>query len=228
MRKVITVDGLAGTGKSSVAKGLAERLGWIHLNSGLLYRAVAFLALETKTPLNDELQLTKLVLANDPSLQREDKGEPFIRIGERKLGSELFLEEVSASASKVSQFLQVRKALLKAQKEAFITENIIAEGRDMGTVVFPDADLKFFIEVDENVKAERRLKQLSEQNPKESNKLSLEEIKKSLKERDKRDAEREASPTVPAKDAVIIDNTASTLTETITRMYNTASSKGCA
>ncbi len=227
MRKVITIDGLAGTGKSSIAKGLATKLNWIHLNSGLLYRAVAYEALSNNVDTSSEELLCEIIKRNKPNLDIEkEKSEPFVKWGERKLSAELHTEDVSLTASKISQFLKVRQALLPAQQNAFPTSNLIAEGRDMGTVVFPDAHIKFFVEVSPEIKAKRRLSQLQEQKTSNINGLTLEKVQKNLEERDRKDAERATSPTIPAKDGVIVDNSTVTLTETIDKMYNIASSKG--
>ncbi|MEZ4753657.1 MAG: (d)CMP kinase [Bdellovibrionota bacterium] len=151
-----------------------------------------------------------------------DKQEAIMLLDSKDVTQSLFTREVSQAASKVGALPKVRKFLQPIQRTAFSTaKGIVADGRDVGTVLFPDADFKFFINVDADVRAERRVKQLypDMNDPQELERLKKELVKE-IKERDERDLKRGVAPTVPAKDAKIIDNTATTLTETLNFMYH--------
>ncbi|MBX7143792.1 MAG: (d)CMP kinase [Oligoflexia bacterium] len=207
-RKVIAVDGLAGSGKTSIAKAVAARLGFAHLNTGLLYRSVAWLILkyginpEVEAGIGDLLRAHTIELRLDPQ-----RGGRAIVDG-HDVTDQLQKPEVSQATSQAAQFRTVREALHATQRNAFPGNNLVAEGRDMGTVIFPDAELKLFIEVNEQVRIERRLKQLGLSIPAdEAGQARLkEQIRMEIIERDRRDESRSLSPTLAAADAVRIDN----------------------
>ena len=222
-RVVITIDGLAGTGKSSLAAALAKRLGFIHLNSGILYRGIGSLLIESGASPSDEVALRD-VLAKNTLVLKMKAERPVLEVNGQLWGRDLFTEEIGEYASKASHFKQVREFLLAAQRDAFPDQPMVTEGRDMGTVVFPSADLKFFVQVDEEVKAQRRLLQL-QQGGRDVG-VTLEGLRLALRERDLRDTERAESPTKPASDAEIIDNSHETLTSVVERMYNSAALRG--
>lgn len=220
-RAVVTVDGLGASGKSALARLLAERLGYAHLNSGLLYRAAALLATRAGISLDDgdgvaqELSAHSVVLTHDPVLGS------VARIDGTVCEAELMSRPISEGASRVAKHKQVRDHFLGIQRSAFAPMGVVAEGRDMGTVVFPDAPVKFFVEARLDVRAARRLQQLREKGL-EGN---LEEISKELEERDHRDATRVTAPMKPAPGAVIIDNSDAPLAETVERMFKTVASR---
>ena len=222
-RKVITVDGLAGSGKTSLSHALAQRLGFAHLNSGLLYRAIGLICIRCKLDTDNQ---DAIVL----ELNRHK-----IELGEAKLFVDSMDEteacrdpKVSEATSTVSALPKVRNYLIQMQREVYPGKDLVAEGRDMGTVVFPEAPLKFFIKADPRIRVARRLRQLSDAAGQDAKKLEL--LKKTMEqeiiERDKRDTERAVSPTVPATDAIVIDNSAQSLTETVQTMYALASQRG--
>ncbi|MCL4121434.1 UNVERIFIED_CONTAM: hypothetical protein GTU68_051090 [Idotea baltica] len=226
---IITIDGLAASGKSSIAKLLAEKLNYIHLNSGLLYRAVSYLSLEYINKnnldienLNEEIILD--LIKNNKIYFKQENTKLVLYINENNPGKDLFSEEVAKVASIVSAKEKVRKALMDLQRELGKTNNLVAEGRDMGTVVFPNADCKFFIEVDVETRAQRRLSQAdTNSNTKNDDNLlkSLEnDIKKEIIERDERDKNREISPAKPAEDAIIINNSSEELTQVVKNIYD--------
>jgi cytidylate kinase len=186
---IITVDGVAASGKGTLSARLAEHFGFEHLDSGSLYRRSALAALEQGVDLNDTEKLTVMI-------GQIDFSKPMI--------GDLRAEVVSQAASKIAMQNEVRRALDKAQRTFPIgKKGIVTDGRDMGTVIFPDADLKFFITASLEERAKRRYLQLNNK----KNDVIFEAVLNELRERDIRDSERAVSPTVPAKDAVIIDTT---------------------
>ena len=222
-RKVITVDGLAGSGKTSLSHALAQKLGFAHLNSGLLYRAIGLICIRSKLDTKDQgaivaelrkhsIALVEAKLSLDSVDETEACRDP----------------KVSEVTSTVSALPKVRAYLIQMQREVYPGQDLVAEGRDMGTVVFPDAPLKFFVNADPLVRVARRLKQLSGSLGQDAKKLEL--LKKTMEqeiiERDRRDTERAVSPTIPATDAIVIDNSAQSLTETVQTMYALASQRG--
>ena len=228
-RKVITIDGLAGSGKTSISRALAERTGFAHFNSGLLYRSVGFLALSNGVGVEDEAALDILLRQNSIELLYVD-GVPQLRINGVVInrGGELQAPEISEAASRAAALPAVRAHLIKLQREAFPGVNIVAEGRDMGTVVFPEADLKFFIEASVDIRMNRRVDQLlqgASDGKSEREKLEK-QIEIEILERDARDRGRAISPTIPAPDAILVDNSAVSLTQLVSHLYDTAHSRG--
>lgn len=201
-RLVITVDGPAGVGKSTVSMRLATKMSYIYLDTGALYRAIAFKIRQSGFDLDDERKLYALCAKTDISLEMVNDGMR-VMVGGKDITEEIRTEEIGALASRVSAIPVVREALLPMQREAGKKGGIIAEGRDMGTVVFPDADIKFFLCADVRERARRRQNQLLE---KEIYSDYL-DIQKGLEKRDGQDTERSISPLKPAEDAFIIDTT---------------------
>ena len=202
-RKIITIDGFSACGKTSIAKAVAEKLGYKYLSSGLLYRSIAWLKLNEGLLLKDlkkwELQLCTennidIVLATN-----QESKKTF------KLSREL-LEETSTGeeASKIAALSEVREYLIPIQRAAFLPNPIVAEGRDMGTVIFPEADVKFFIEASIEIRAARRAKQLSGSG--EPEKGLVDKFIAEIKKRDSRDSTRLVAPAKPAAEAVIVSN----------------------
>lgn len=225
-RVVITIDGLVSTGKTSIARLLAAKLGFIHVNTGLIYRAVGFLAYQNKLDYSNVGAIVGLIKQHNIEL-RQSGVSARLFIDDVDMNDKMQDVEASVGASNVAQHGQVRDAIFAMQREAFAGKNIVAEGRDMGTVVFQDAQLKFFVTADAAIRAARRLKDM-QLTPEElanptiiKNKLKLE-----LEERDKRDSERTVSPTIPAKDAVMIDNSAGSLEETVEKMFEIVQERG--
>lgn len=219
-RLVIAVDGLAGSGKTSIARELAARLGYVHLNTGLLYRSVAWLILRAGLNPEAEAELGPLLRKHSISLALDQKLGIRAIVDGQDVTDELQKPEISQATSQAAQFAAVRESLRLAQRNAFPSHNLVAEGRDMGTVIFPDAPLKLFIEVSEQVRIERRLKQLGIAVPKdEAGLLKLrDKIRMEIIDRDKRDAERSLSPTLAAQDAVRIDNSLDPLDKVVERI----------
>lgn len=228
-RKVITVDGLAGSGKTSISRALAKKIGFVHFNSGTMYRVAGLLAMEAGISLEDEAKVIEALSKHTISMDIDKTGEGAVRLDNTFFAQNdrLVVPEVSEAASMVAKHAKVREYLKDQQRTAFSGRSIVAEGRDMGTVIFPDADLKFYIEASADVRAERRLAQLISPEMPEGEK---ETVKKTLKieilERDERDQKREAAPAVAAKDAIIIENNTPSLTQIVDSMYDFITQKG--
>jgi len=201
-RLIITIDGPAGTGKSTVSKMLATRLTALYLDTGALYRAVALKALDRGIPPGDEEAIAALCDTTEISCMTDHDGIRILVNGD-DVSDRIRTEEVSLAASKVSALPAVRRFLLPIQRHIADMCSIIAEGRDMGTVVFPHADVKFYLDADETERARRRHHQLCG----EGVKADFDEVKKGLTVRDRQDSGRAIAPLKPSDDAVIIDST---------------------
>jgi cytidylate kinase len=228
-RKVIAIDGLAGSGKSTLARLLADKLGYVYLSTGLLYRAAGFIARNEKIDLKDGDAIAAAVLRHNIALVLDKDRASHVLIDGIDHGQALHDPNASEAASKSAQHGAVRQALMAAQRNAFLGENLVAEGRDIGTVVFPDADCKFFVEVAPQVRIERRLRQLyPDAQTFDANRLELlkKELRIEITERDERDQERAVAPTKAAADAILIDNSGLTLTAVLEKMYSSCASLG--
>ena len=195
---VVCVDGPGGSGKGSLATALAERLGWRYLDSGALYRVVAAAALDRGISTDDEPALAALAEGLRIELRHGR-----IRADGLDLSERIRDEAVSAAASEAAQHPQVRQAILAQQRRAAQAPGLIADGRDMGTVVFPAAELKIFLDASAEERAQRRYKQLRNKGMA----VNLRDVLANIRDRDARDEGRAVSPLQPASDAVIIDST---------------------
>lgn len=213
----IAIDGTAGSGKGSVSKQLAKRLGFFHLDTGAIYRSVAYAALEQKISPNDEKSLEKMLKNLNFHVELEKNGENQVQkniLNGEDLKDKIRTEEISEASSIVSQFKEVREFATSIQHKIANNYDVIIEGRDIGTVVIPHADFKFFLTASPEVRARRRLAQL---NLPES---EFENVLNEIKERDKRDSLREISPLKVADDAIYVDNSNQTVDETVELMFN--------
>ena len=210
---LVAIDGPAGSGKSSVARAVAERLGLANLNTGATYRAVALVALREGVDLDDGDALSAIGGDVDLSKYGVSYG------GEPILEDALRTPEVSAAASRVSTHPKLRKVLVERQRaaahEAQASSGAVVEGRDIGTVVLPEAELKVFLSASPDERARRRALQTGRER-------ELERIHKAMQTRDKRDSERETSPLKPAPDAVVLDTTGLSLEEVVSRVVELA------
>jgi cytidylate kinase len=199
---VITVDGPSGTGKGTLSAYLADWLGWHLLDSGALYRVLALAALRAGTDLDDEAALATLARDMDVVFGRGGAGIRVMLNGEDVSGR-LRTEECGNAASRIAAMGPVREALVERQRAFQQPPGLIADGRDMGTVIFPHAPLKLFLTASPGERAKRRYKQLIEQGIS----VNLHRLSADITERDERDSKRAASPLKPATDAIIIDTT---------------------
>ena len=200
---VITVDGPGGSGKGTLSGMLAARLGWHLLDSGALYRLLAFAAQKRGTDLADELALVQLAANLDVQFIADaEGGEQRIMLEGDDVSRSIRTETVGAGASRVAALPAVRQALLARQQAFREAPGLVADGRDMGTVVFPDAQLKIFLTASPEIRAERRYRQLLEKGETASLAGLLDEINA----RDERDMNRSVAPLRPAEDAVLIDS----------------------
>lgn len=199
---VITVDGPSGTGKGTICGYLANWLGWHFLDSGAIYRVLALAALNRRIALNSEAQLAQLAGSLNVNFTNKPGAVQVLLDGE-DVSEAIRREECGNAASKVAALAKVRLALLGRQRAFKKPPGLIADGRDMGTVVFPEADLKLFVTATPEARAERRYKQLIEKGIS----VNLRALSADISERDARDKARAVSPLKPAPDAVIIDST---------------------
>jgi cytidylate kinase len=199
---VIAVDGPSGSGKGTLAAALARRLGWHFLDSGALYRIVARAALLARAPLEDGSAIA--ALATGLRIRFElAPDDVVVRVDGRDESAAIRLEAVGVAASRVAALPELRAALLSVQRAFRAPPGLVADGRDMGTVVFPDAALKIFLEASPEARALRRYNQLKDKDLG----VSLRGLLASIRERDERDRSRAASPLKPATDAIVIDST---------------------
>jgi CMP/dCMP kinase len=206
---IIAIDGPVGSGKSTVAQRVAEMLGYIYLDSGAMYRAVAWKALRDRVPLDAEEKLAELAGATRIDLVSSDGGFRVLVDGTDVTDS-IRSPAVAQAASKVAVNGGVRTVLVAEQRRAAAGGGVVMEGRDIGTVVFPDADLKIFLDASVEVRAERRRLQYEQKNER----VEFSEVLEQVRERDRRDRERAVSPLVRAHDSVYVDNTAMSAEET--------------
>jgi CMP/dCMP kinase len=197
---IIAIDGPAGAGKSTIASRLARRLGYVNLESGAMYRGLALKALESKVSLDDESGL--LLLARNARIELQPTGgNNRVLLDGRDVSERVREKDVSDAASRVSVHPKVREWMVARQRELGLGGGVVMEGRDIGTKVFPDADLKIFLDADPVVREQRRLDQHKSTGP------MAEQVATELRERDRRDRTRAASPLIAAPDAVILDST---------------------
>jgi CMP/dCMP kinase len=199
-RLIIAVDGPAGAGKSTIASRLARKLGYVNLESGAMYRALALKAIEWDVSFDDAPALRKLAESARITLEPTLGGNRVLLDG-KDVSSRIRERDVTEAASRVSVHPAVREWMVARQQELGKDGGVVMEGRDIGTKVFPHADLKIFLDADPVVREQRRLDQQKIKGP------SAESIATELRERDRRDRTRATSPLVPASDAVIIDST---------------------
>ena len=210
---VIAIDGFSSTGKSSISKVVADTLGLIHIDTGAMYRAITLFGLRNFKDEKQEIDLSKLLQnLNEISLEfRENSGKLEIYLNGENVSKEIRTTEVSDNVSFIAKHPEVRARLVVLQRDIAEKQGVIMDGRDIGTVVLPDADYKFFLTASADERARRRFLELQSLGIE----TTIEEVKQNLIERDRIDSEREISPLKQAEDAILIDNTNLNKEETI-------------
>ncbi len=205
-RIIVAIDGPGGAGKSTIARRLASKLGFIYIDTGAMYRAVALWAMRQGVDLSDMLALEQLAIAAIIGLSADP---PRVTLNDEDVSEAIRSPEISQAASRVSSVAGVRRALVQKQRQIAENSSVVMEGRDIGTVVFPNADVKIFLDADPEIRASRRLKELETKAPSPSK----EEVVRDLNERDQRDRTRAESPLLQAPDAVYFDSSAHSIEE---------------
>ena len=206
----VAIDGPAGAGKSTVARGAAKELGYIYVDTGALYRTVA-LAAQRKNTLGDEEKIAGMLSSITVELKFDDNGEQKVYLNSEDVSSLIRTPEISMAASSVSQIPAVREFLLELQRSIARNNNVIMDGRDIGTVVLPNADVKIFLFASPECRAERRYKELIEK----GEDVRYEDVLKDVNDRDYQDSHRKIAPLKPTDESVMADTTGKALPESI-------------
>jgi len=212
---VLTIDGPSGSGKGTISARVARQLGWHLLDSGALYRLVALGAERHHIPLEDEIALAEYAESLDVRFELPESGsEPVTLLEGEVVGDAIRSETCGNAASKVAALPAVRAALLQRQRDFRQQPGLVADGRDMGTVVFPEAGVKIFLTASVEERAQRRYKQLIEKGIS----ANLAGLLKEIAERDARDSQRKVAPLKPAEDAIILDTTSMTIDQVVEKV----------
>lgn len=218
---IIAIDGPAGAGKSTIAKALARRLNYLYIDTGAMYRAVAWKVLQEEIDLNDVSRIGFLAAAQARIELKGNGDEMRVYMDDRDITTEIRTPQISQAASIVSAIPAVRRALVAQQQEMGRVGNVVMEGRDIGTVVFPNAEVKIFLDASSEARANRRFAEDEEKGIA----ASVEETRAALESRDKRDSSRANSPLVQAEDAVYIDTSDFTIEEVIEQILTLVQQK---
>lgn len=212
---VIAIDGPSGSGKGTLSQLVAKKLGFHLLDSGALYRLVALSAVQQSANIHDEIAIAKIAASLD--VRFDVQGNTAITLlNNQDVTADIRREDVGMNASIVAAYPLVRAALLQRQKDFAQAPGLVADGRDMGTTVFPDAPVKIFLTASAEARAERRYKQLQEKGAS----VNMEELVKDIKARDERDTNRAVSPLVPAADALLLDSTSLTIEQVFDKILS--------
>lgn len=212
---VIAVDGPGGSGKGTITTRLAAHLGWHFLDSGALYRLTALAALKSQVSLDDEAALGELAAGLDICFELDGENVRAL-LDQQDVSDAIRLEDAGANASKIAALPAVRAALKGRQRRFRQMPGLVADGRDMGTVIFPDAQLKIFLTASAEIRAERRYKQLKDK----GESVNLTRLFREIKARDLRDQSRSIAPLRPAEDAVIIDSSHMSIEEVFSKVVS--------
>ena len=218
-KPVITIDGPAGAGKSTISKILAQRLGYLYLDTGALYRGLAYKAVKCKMPVDEISALSDLCSVTKVELKNID-GRMKVFVDDEDVEDKIRTEEVGLAASTISAFAVVRAKLLNLQRETGLRGGIIAEGRDMGSVVFPDADYKFYLDATFGERTKRRHQELLLKD----NLADYQSIQKDMMIRDSQDSQREIAPLKAPAGAVIINSDNLSIEEVVEKIMSNISS----
>lgn len=212
---VVTIDGPGGVGKGTLSLKLSQKLGWHLLDSGAIYRAYAIFSLNQQLDLEDEEQLIDQASKFSMDVKVENDQVQIYVCGEN-VTQRLRLEVTGSSASIIAKHPKVRDVLFHYQRDCAVEPGLVADGRDMGTAVFPEAPLKIFLTASADVRADRRYKELIDA----GQSVSIAQILSEIQERDERDQNRSVSPLVPAQDAIVIDTSSSTKEQVFNKVWD--------
>lgn len=206
----VAIDGPAGAGKSTIAKATSKKMQFVYIDTGAMFRAVGLAAMRAGIDPNDIDRVNEMLPSVNIDISHSEDGQQVFLNGEN-VSKEIRMPEVSVAASDISKIPQVRKKLLELQRSIAEKTDVIMDGRDIGTVVLPDAQLKIFLTASVEERAMRRYKELVEKGIE----CDFDEVKRDMEYRDKNDSEREIAPLKPAEDSVIVDTTGKTLSESV-------------
>ena len=212
---VITIDGPAGVGKTTTAKRLANKLGYQYLDTGAMYRAVTYFFRQNSVDISSESQVKKMLDILNLELDCTSNDDMIVLLDNKDISLLIRSKKITNAVSKVSALQTVRERMVKIQKNTAKNGNFIVEGRDIGTVVFPDAKHKFFLVADYDTRAKRRLKDFKRVNEE----LNVNKIKQDLTDRDQYDSSRKLSPLKQANDAIVIDTSNCTIDDQVNQIY---------
>jgi len=215
----IAIDGPAGAGKSTIAKAIAKRLELFYVDTGAMYRAIAYKALNLNIPLKQEEDITRVARQTDITLEHSEARRVFC--DGLDVTEDIRSPEVSRSVSVIAAYPEVRERLVELQRQEAGRGGVVMDGRDIGTYVLPDADLKVFLTASSEERAKRRWLELQQS----GKSLSLDEVQKDMEARDHHDQQRAVSPLVPASDAIILDTTGLQVKEIVERILNLIKNK---
>lgn len=217
----IAIDGPSGSGKSTLAKTLAKKLGYIYVDTGALYRAVGLHMLKNGIAVSDTEKVISELNNVSVKLEHDLNGVQHVLLNGVDVGDTIRTSEVSAAASAVSAYPKVRAFLLDTQRHIALENNVVMDGRDIGTVIFPDAQVKIFLTAGNVARARRRHKELVEK----GENITLEQVLADMENRDNNDRTRKEAPAVPAEDAVFLDNSEFTPEETASAAFEIVKNK---
>lgn len=211
---IIAIDGPSGTGKSTIARMLAEKLGFIYFDTGAMYRSFAYFLTKLHIPFDDEKKVEMALEKFDFDIQKVQDQYVFY-LGDEDVSQIIRQEKISKLASDIAKSPNVRKKLLPIQRAFAHRSDLVCEGRDIGSVVFPKAELKIFLTASLEIRAERRCNQLKAQFPEQRSSLDLEKICEEIRARDHQDISRQAAPLKQAEDAILIDTSNLSISEVV-------------
>ena len=212
----IAIDGPAGAGKSTIAKSAAKELGFVYIDTGAMYRAIGLAAIRAGVDPDKDIQAVEKLLPDIKVDISHSKSGQLVFLNGEDVSTEIRLPDVSVAASDVSRIPAVRSKLLDLQRSIAEKTDVIMDGRDIGTVVLPDAQLKIFLTASVEERAMRRYRELCEKGIE----CNFDEVKKDMAYRDKNDSERDIAPLKPADDSIIVDTTGKTLEESVDMLLN--------
>jgi len=212
---VVAIDGPAGVGKTTTAKILADKLGFMYLDTGAMYRSMTYLFLQRNVDLNDRKDVNKNIILFENNVEFKIQNPMKIYLFKKDISQEIRKVDVTNLVSRVSAIVDVRKSMVKIQRSVATKGNVVVEGRDIGTVVFPDAKFKFFLTAEYEVRALRRLKEFNKMNEN----INVNQIKEDLLTRDNYDSNRKISPLKKAEDAFEIDTTNCSIDEQVSIIF---------